>query len=44
MAIAIIALRKPGPRPATIAIASRMYGNAIRMSVSRIRPSRSSRA
>src|SRR6058998_552036 len=36
MAMAIIALRRPGPSPATIAMASRMYGNAIRMSVSRM--------
>ena len=35
-AMAIIALRRPGPRPATMAMARRMYGNAIRMSVSRI--------
>src|SRR5436309_2257540 len=34
--MAIIALRRPGPSPATMAMASRMYGNAIKMSVRRI--------
>ena len=36
MAMAIMALRSPGPSPATMAMASRMYGKAIRMSVSRM--------
>ena len=36
MAMATMALRRPGPRPATMAMARRMYGNAIRMSVSRM--------
>ena len=36
MAMAIMAFLRPGPRPATMAMASRMYGKAIRMSVSRM--------
>ncbi len=31
-----MAFLSPGPRPATMAMARRMYGNAIRMSVSRM--------
>ena len=36
MAMAIMALRRPGPRPATMAMASRMKGKAMRISVNRM--------
>ena len=36
MAMAIMALRRPGPSPATMAMARRMKGKAMRMSVNRM--------